>query len=556
MKKTVLTVTAALAIALAGCGDGDDSEPASGPATVIPADMPLYIEATVKPDGEQAENLDALLAELADLPLPGIDLGDPGDLIVSQLESQAADAGVDFSYAEDVEPWLGEKAGFGIAEDEESGTRFVAALETTDEDQARESIDAILSQDSVTYEEDEYEGVSYISTPGDEYRLGVFDGHVVLAPPADFEAAVDASEGESLASNEKLTESFDQLGDEGLASLFIDLEQFSELVSTDPEELEQAKAIVPEFFESGIAISAGVSAGNKIYLDYVTPLLEGQPEAGASNLLGSAPGDALGAAAIESIGAFGPPVADLLTRANEAGAELDDFPQEGLEASFEDHVGVSIDEAAAALGDASLWVRGQIPDALEVAGEIEVSDTEPATALIEALEEEVSEEKGAKLGPPVGGSDVGFSVLESSVPIGISGYSGDSEFEVGSTTDPGHGDLPFVNLELDGDVIRYGFFKDEEAAQASDPDSEGDFGGTEAYAAGEDALGDDFEYIGAVDLAPILDQLVPDPSITDAILGPAELVAPILAGKLGVVAFGVRYEDDAAIQRYILTVGE
>ncbi len=281
-----IALTAVVAIALAGCGDGDDSEPASGPATVIPADMPLYIEATVNPDGEQADNVDALLAELAELPLPGLDLGDPKGLIISQLESQASDAGVEFSYAEDVEPWLGEKAGFGISEEPESGTRFVLALETTDEEQARESIDAILSQDSVTYEEDEYEGVSYISAPGDSYRLGVFDGHVVLAPPADFEASVDASEGDSLASNETLTESFDQLGDEGLVSAFVDIEQFTELVSTDPEELEQAKAIVPEYFESGIAISAGVSAGNKIYLDYVTPLFEGQPEAGASDLLG------------------------------------------------------------------------------------------------------------------------------------------------------------------------------------------------------------------------------------------------------------------------------
>ena len=577
MKKTVLSVTAALAIAFAGCGDDDDSEPASGPATVIPADMPLYIEATVKPEGEQAENLDALLAELSDLPLPGIDLGDPKALIISQLESQAADAGVDFSYAEDVEPWLGEKAGFGIAEDAEGETRFVAALETTDEEQARESIDEILSQDSVTYEEDEYEGVTYISAPGDEYRLGVFDGHVVLAPPADFEASVDASEGDSLASNDKLTESFDQLGDEGLVSLFIDLEQFAELVSTDPEELEQAKAIVPEFFESGMAISAGISAGNKIYLDYVTPLLEGQPEAGASDLLGSVPGDALGAAAIESIGAFGPPVADLLERANEAGAELDDFPEEGLEASFEDHVGVSIDEAAAALGDASLWVRGEIPDALEVAGEIEVSDTEAATALIEALEEEVSEEEGTKVGPPVGGSDVGFSALMDSsslesLPRLVE--PGESEC-VTTTVDPEgiveettdgcaissesrhrHADLPFVNLELDGDVIRYGFFKDEEAAAASDPESAGDFAESEAYAAAEEALGSDFEYIGAVDLAPIIDAAIPDPSVTDAILGPAELIAPFLAGKLGVISFGVRYEDDAAIQRYVLQLAE
>ena len=181
----------------------------------------------------------------------------------------------------------------------------------------------------------------------------------------------------------------------------------------DAEELEQAKAIVPEFFESGIAISAGVSAGNQIYLDYVTPLLEGQPEAGASDLLGTAPGDALGAAAIETIGAFGPPDRRSAHASQRGGRRPRRLPRGGARSVLRGaSTGVSIDEAAAALGDASLWVRGELPDALEVAGEIEVSDTEAATALIEALEEEVSEEDGAKIGPPVGGSDVGFSALE------------------------------------------------------------------------------------------------------------------------------------------------
>ena len=38
----------------------------------MPADTPLYVEATVRPEGEQAENLDALLAELGELPLVGL----------------------------------------------------------------------------------------------------------------------------------------------------------------------------------------------------------------------------------------------------------------------------------------------------------------------------------------------------------------------------------------------------------------------------------------------------------------------------------------------------
>jgi hypothetical protein len=558
MKRHLLAITAALAVAIAGCGD-EGSEPASGPATVIPPDMPLYIEATIRPESEQADDLDALLSELSDLPLPGIELGDPGDLIVSQLESRAADAGIDFSYAEDIEPWLGEKAGFGIAEDAEGETRFVAALETTDEDQARDSLEAILSQDEVANEEDEYEGVTYISAPGDTYRLGVFDGHVVLAPPADFEASVDASEGDSLASNDKLTESFDQLGDEGLASLFIDLEGFATLESSNSADLEQAKAIVPEYFENGMAVSVGVSDANRVYLDYVTPLVQGQPEAGASALLGTAPGDALGAFAIESLGEFGQPIAELFTRANEAGAELKDFPEEGIESAFEDQTGVSFDDATGAIGDISVWVRGELPDALEVAGEIEVSDTEIATELIDAIKQEADQEGSAKFGPPVGGSDVGFSALDDSTSFGDS-IECSSVGDAAECLPTGGADLnlPFVNVELDGDVIRYGFFTDEEAAQASDPDAGGDFADTEAYAAGSDALGDDFEYIGAVDLAPILDEFVHGAGIDDVLSGasPEELIGGFLAQKLGVVSFGVRYEGDAAVQRYVLSLAE
>jgi hypothetical protein len=557
MKRTLLSVAAVLALALTGCGD-EGSEAASGPASVIPADMPLYIEATVRPEGEQAENLDALLAEVGEIPILGA-VADPGDLLINQLESQAAEAGVDFSYADDVEPWLGEKAGFGVAEDAEGETRFVAALETTDEDQAHELIENLLSGDSVPYEEEEYGGVSYLSAPDDSYRLGVFAGHVVLAPAADFEAAVDASEGESLASSDKLAESFDQLEDGSLASVFVDLEQFAALASTDEAELEQAKAIVPEYFESGIAVSAGVSAGDQVYLDYVTPMIEGQPEAGSSPLLGAAPGDALGAFAIEGLGEFGPPIADLFTRASEAGADLEDFPEAGLEAAFEDEIGVSFDDATGALGDVSAWVRGELPDGLEIAGEVEVSDTDVATALIDAIEEEVDEEGSAKLGPPVGGSEVGFSALEDDSELG-----GTTECtSVGDAaeclpTGGAKAHLPFVNVELDGDVIRYGFFVDEDAAAASDPDSGGDFAETQTYTIGQEALGDDFEYIGAVDLGPILDEYVEAASIDDVIAGgsPEALIGGFIAQKLGVVAFGARYEDDVSIQRYVLRLAE
>ena len=558
MTKILLAVFAALAIALAGCGD-EGSDSASGPASVIPEDMVFYFEATIRPEGEQAENLDELVSGLGELPLIG-SVGDPRDFAIQQLEAEAANAGIEFSYEEDIEPWLGEKAGFGATEDEDGETRFVIALETTDEDAARESIESLLAQGNPT-EEGEYEGVSYLALPDDSVRLGVFDGHVVFAPAADFEAAVDASGGESLGSADKFAAGLENLDPDRLASFYFDFARYEEFV-TDPEdaeELEQAQAIFPEIFEGAISIGAGTSAGDEVYLEYSIPSFEGQPEAGASPLLESAAGDALGAFALEDIGAFGQPLADLFERANEAGADLDDFPEEGLEAAFEDETGIAFDDATKAIGDASLWVRGDLPDGLEVAGEIEASDPDAAAAVIEAIEREVDEEGEAKLGPPVGGSDVGFSALET---VSGSGKPADCS-SVGDAAEclpsgGAHAELPFVNIELDGDVIRYGFFADEQAASASDPESGDNFEDSETYAAGQEALGDDFEYLGAFDLAPVLDEAASKLSVGDALLGgsPEEIVVPFLSDKLGVVAFGVRYEDDESISRYVLQLAE
>lgn len=562
MKKLIPASTVALALALAtGCGS-DSSDPASGPASVVPADMPLYLEATIRPEGEQAEKLEAFLGSLGDFPVIG-SVSNPGELIVAQLEAQAEQAGVEFSYAEDVEPWLGEKAGMGITEETDGETQFVLAVETTDEDGARDSIKDLLSGDSVPYEEGEYEGVTYLSAPGDSYRLAVFAGHVVLAPPSDFEAAVEASEGESLGESEGFSENLDRFSDDRLGSLYFDLAGYENLV-TDPEDaedLETAQAIFPEIFEGSFALAVGLSADDQVYLDYSAPTFEGQPKSGESALLDSAAGDALGAIALSDIGAFGQPIVDLFEKANDAGADLEDFPAEGIEAAFEDETGIAFDDAAGAIGDASLWVRGELPDGVEVGGEIEVSDADVAAELLEAIEREVENEGSAKLGPPVGGSDVGFSALEESGAV-----ADVSDFEECSSvgdaaeclpTGAVKADLPFVNVELEGETISYGFFADEEAAADSDPESAGEFAGSEAFSRGEEALGEGFEYLGALDLAPIVAEFVPSESADPSLgLTPEALLGPVLAENLGVIAAGIRYEEGAWVQRYALKLAE
>ncbi len=566
MKRAFLATSAlALTLGIAGCGS-EDSDEVTGPASVMPADAPIYFEATIRPEGEQADNLDALLAELGELPIVGA-VGDPGELLIDQIESRAAAAGVEFSYADDIEPWLGERAGVAVRPSETDEDIVVVAIETTDEDQARESLDALLKQSPSELAEEEYEGVSYLSAPDDSFSFGVFDGHVVFATTGQFEAAVDASAGDSLAENDKLTQSLEGLGDDSLASLYLDLEQFDDLASTpeDAEEFEQAQAIAPELFEGSFVVSAGVSSSDQVYIDYAQPLIEGQPESGESPLLGTAPGDSLAAFALEDVGGYGTLIVDFIERAQEAGADVEDYPEEGIAQAFEDETGVDFDEAAAAFGDLSFWVRGELPDGVEVAGEIEAADPDVAADLIEAAEAQAREDGEAKIGPPVGGSDVGFSALEGD-SFGIDVNTGQDRSEcavapggdIECNTQGEEKDLPFVNIELDGEIIRYGFFRDVQAARASDPDAEGDFSEAEAFTAGEEALGDDFEYLGVVDLEPILEAFVDDPSITDALGSgsPEGLIGGFLAGRLGVVAVGQRYEDELSIQRYALKLAE
>ena len=104
----VAAATAALALLAAGCGGSEDGS-GSDPAALAPPKSPLYIEATVQPEGELKTNVDALAKSIA-----GVD--DLGGLIVSELESSASDSGEELDFEKEVEPWLGEKGGLSFQE--------------------------------------------------------------------------------------------------------------------------------------------------------------------------------------------------------------------------------------------------------------------------------------------------------------------------------------------------------------------------------------------------------------------------------------------------------
>ncbi len=100
---------------LAGCGSS--SSPPLDPATVVPASAPLYVSATVKPSGKLKSATTASTQKLTHS-------GEP----FSSLLKLLSPSGRQLSYARDVKPWLGARAGaFAISLDSAKATEAITS---------------------------------------------------------------------------------------------------------------------------------------------------------------------------------------------------------------------------------------------------------------------------------------------------------------------------------------------------------------------------------------------------------------------------------------------
>jgi uncharacterized protein DUF3352 len=91
-------VALALTIALVGCGSS--SSPPLDPASVVPVSAPLYVSATVQPSGSLKSSTTASTRKLTHS-------GEP----FSSLLKLLSPSGRQLSYAREVKPWLGARAG-------------------------------------------------------------------------------------------------------------------------------------------------------------------------------------------------------------------------------------------------------------------------------------------------------------------------------------------------------------------------------------------------------------------------------------------------------------
>ncbi|HEY8501499.1 MAG TPA: DUF3352 domain-containing protein [Solirubrobacterales bacterium] len=354
-------LAALAALLVAGCGGGSDSAGGTDPVSVAPPKTPLYIDVTVRPEGETKANIDALAKKIA-----GVD--DLGGLIVEELESSAADEGEEIDFESEIDPWLGEKAGFVYPEfDEGEFDSFWAAVQVTDEGAAEDFIEEHAKSEDGPAKKDSYEGVDFWVEQDDGETSGVFDGLVVLADSESlFKEAVDASNGETLADESTYTDAVAGVPGDSAADVYVDIGEILREAEADGEVDQSAK----QFFEStgveldeATAVASLIPGSDQIELDISSAAAgDGSPSAtsgDASELLGSLPSDSVGAFASAE---FGKSFGEGIDRIDKEGIP-GEVPPNALKKTLKE-AGVDLDEIGGSVGDAAVFVEGSSEQSL------------------------------------------------------------------------------------------------------------------------------------------------------------------------------------------------
>jgi hypothetical protein len=156
----------ALAV-LAGCGGSEDDKRPSL-AEIVPSDVALYGEFVLRPAGEDGKAIRRFAGTLL-----GTGTADRDEL--AELAVEALDAGLDFE--RDVAPWLGERAGFFLADAGAATPEGAMILETTDAPRATRALRQAFPPEG---RPERLPGGSFWHGPEDVI-MGVVHGRVVAA---------------------------------------------------------------------------------------------------------------------------------------------------------------------------------------------------------------------------------------------------------------------------------------------------------------------------------------------------------------------------------------
>jgi hypothetical protein len=514
MLRVVRLAVVLLLALLAGCGSsGSGAGDGEDPASAVPANAPLYMEASVRPEGDtRAHALDALSKVLqTDDPQAKI------DELVDKAFEDADEPKV--TYDKDVKPWLGEKIGFWLASvsENEDDAKFAAIFSSTDKDEAQKLVDRAVKEGDEKFTKHSYKGADY-QVSGDGVAVAVLDDYVIVGTENELKQSIAAADGDSLADANRYTDSLDDLPDDRLGSFYFDVKTlFEQALKADPQgaqEIQQLKSVLP-LDKIGPVTGAFTADGDKLAIDTsvagATNALPGVSGAGSSRLLGRLPGDSWGAYAIPK---FGQSMKELY--GSVAGA----LGGAAIEGQLRQQLGIDLQQDVFSwIGDVAFFVRGTHMNDLNGGAVIQVTDDAKAKAAFGKLIGLLRTQGGVNATPvKVDGAEQAFEVRQPGVAKPI-------VFARGS----------------DKAVITYG---EEAASEALAPANM--LGDSDTYREGKELLGDDLEPALLFSVPPIV-SLASEASAGDPDF---EKAKPYL-DAFGTVATGGEVSDDRAHSRVV-----
>lgn len=356
MRRLLLSAVATIAALalMAGCGGGT-GDAGSDLAEVAPPSSPIFIEGTIRPEGELKANVEEIAQTVA-----GVDLG---ETIVSELEDSAGEDGEPFDYEADIAPWLGERAGIFLdGFDGEDFERFGVAIQTTDADAAQEFVDTQAEADDDPVEDASYEGVDYKVDSADETVVGIVGELLVVTEEEQaFKDAVDASDGDSLGDEPEYGDAIANAAEGSLADVYVDvglmIEQSGEAIDQGALQVLRGAGLDPR---EATAVASLIPGSDQVEIELSSDLGDQEvPSGDPSKLLGSLPADSFAAFAVSG---FGKQLQEAIDGIDEEGIP-GEIPPGQLKSGLKE-AGIDLESIVDSLGDAGVFAQGSSESSL------------------------------------------------------------------------------------------------------------------------------------------------------------------------------------------------
>jgi hypothetical protein len=341
----VLFLAAVAALAISACGGGGGAS-SDDPASLAPADAPVYVQGTIRPQGATKTNVESLASTIGGF-------GDPTAQLTALLDKALNDtpnlSGKHLSFAKDIDPWLGDRGGVFV-EGFSGNPPAAAIVQTTNTKATQQFIDDTKQKGD---EDRSYKGVDYLVDGTDGTAAGVVGDFLVAGNEQAFKDAVDVSKGgDSLGDQSDFTDALDQAPSGSLADVYVSLQQVTDLLrAEDPANAKSLEASIGDTAGKTV-LGSLVPAKNSLELDLATNANQNFQLTDVSKLIETFPSNSFVAVGIPDLGATVSKTIDQLEKAGVSGISRAAIDQQLSSA------GLSLDDITSALGDLGIFVEG------------------------------------------------------------------------------------------------------------------------------------------------------------------------------------------------------